>query len=126
MEEKILIADDEESIRFTFTSFLKDAKYQVATADSLSNCIKKMQVESFDILFLDIGLGSDNGITAIQELKVMQPNCSIVIITGDPEPKAMTMARGYGAVDFLVKPIRQASLHYIAQKTLANKVTVNQ
>ncbi|MCK4509900.1 MAG: response regulator [Desulfuromonadales bacterium] len=126
MKDNILIADDEESVRFTFTSFLQDGGYQVATADSLSSCIKNMQTESFDLLFLDIGLGCDNGIEAIQELKVMQPKCSIVIITGEPGYKAITKARGYGAVDYLVKPIRQASLLYIAQKTLVNKVATNQ
>ena len=126
MKEKILIADDEESIRFTFTSFLQDAGYPVATADSLSSCIRKMQAESFGLLFLDIGIGKDDGIEAIQELKVMQPNCSIVIITGSSDSKNIAKARGYGAVDFLVKPIRQASLLYIAQKTLVNKVAANQ
>ena len=126
MKENILIADDEESIRFTFASSLKDTGYKVATADSLSNCIKNMQAESFDLLFLDIGLGSDDGIESIQELKVMQPNCSIVIITGAPDSKTINKARRYGAVDYLVKPIRQASLLYIAQKTLVNKVSTNQ
>jgi len=126
MKENILVADDEECIRFTFTSFLQDVGYQVETADSLSNCIKNMQAEPFDLLFLDIGIGSDNSIESIQELKAMQPNCSIVIITGAPDSKTISKARRYGAVDYLVKPIRQASLLYIAQKTLANKVSIKQ
>jgi len=126
MKEKILIADDEESIRFTFTAFLEDAGYQVATADSISGCIKNMQAESFDLLFLDINMGSDNGIEAIQNLKILQPDCSIVIITGNPDSKTIFKARGYGAVDYLVKPIRQASLLYIVQKTLISNVAVNQ
>ena len=121
MHEKILIADDEESIRFTFSEFLNDASYQVETADSLSNCIRKMQHETFDLLFLDIAFGTENGIEAIHGLKVIQPNCSIVIITGNLCSKTVSQARQYGASDYLVKPVRQASLLYIVQKTLDQK-----
>lgn len=126
MKGKILIADDEESIRFTFADFLNAGGHQVETADSLSSCIKKMQTEPFDLLFLDIGLGVDNGIEAIQGLQVLQPNCSVVIITGSLNSKAIVKARHYGALDYLVKPIRQPSLLYIAQKVLSKKVVVNQ
>jgi len=125
MKGKILIADDEESIRFTFADFLNGGGYQVATADSLSGCIKKMQEEPFDLLFLDIRFGTENGIEAIQALKVLQPDCSIVVITGDPCSETTVKARRYGAVDYLAKPVREASLLYITQKTLAHKVAVN-
>ena len=125
MKGKILIADDEESIRFTFADFLNGGGYQVETADSLSSCIKKMQAEPFDLLFLDIGLGSDNGIEAIEGIKVLQPDCSVVIITGGMSPETITKARRYGAIDYLTKPIREASLLYVAQKVLAPKLAVN-
>ena len=126
MKEKILIVDDEENIRFTFTSFLHEAGYQVETADSLSNGIKKMQAESFDLLFLDIGLGVDNGIEAIEGIKVLQPDCSVVIMTGSLNTKAIVQARQYGALDYVVKPVRQQSLLYLVQKTLGHKEAVNQ
>ncbi len=126
MKQKILVADDEESIRFTFATFLKEAGYHVATADSLDNCRMKMLENPFDLLFLDIGFGDDDGIEAIQGIKVLQPNCSVVIITGAPNAKSIIKAKQYGASDYLAKPVRHASLLYIAQKVLANKVTENQ
>lgn len=122
MEAKILIADDEENIRCTFSSFLKAAGYQVETAQTLSNCITKMQHERYDLLFLDISFGNDDGIEAISGLKVLQPDCAIVIITGNLCNSTNSRARKYGAVDCLVKPIRQISLLYIVQKLLAQKV----
>ena len=120
MEEKILIVDDEECIRHTFSEFLLGGKYRVETAASLSGCIKKMQAGSFDLLFLDIGLGTENGIEAIKGLKLLQPNCKIVMITGALNSASNCYSRKYGAEDYLVKPIRQHSLLYIAQKVLAN------
>jgi DNA-binding NtrC family response regulator len=120
MKQKILIADDEECIRFTFSEFLQGGGYRVETADSLPNCIKKMQREAFDLLFLDIGLGTENGIEAIQALKVLQPDCRIVTITGSPRLKSLVDAKKYGAIDYLVKPVHQASLLYNTKKVLAS------
>lgn len=120
MNEKILIADDEENIRFTFTEFLTGAGYRVEATNSLSDCIKKMQAEPFDLLFLDIGLGTDNGIEAIHALKVLQPDCKVVIITGNLRVKSLVEAKKYGAVDYLVKPVHQASLLYNAKKVLTH------
>ena len=116
--KKILIADDEESIRFTFECFLSEAGYQVETAHSLSNCISKMQVEPFDLLFLDVTLGIDNGIEAIERLKILQPDCQIVVITGNPHLDALVKAKSRGALDYLAKPIRKASLMYHVQNVL--------
>ena len=121
MKQKILVADDEECIRFTFSEFLQGGGYHVETADSLSNCIKKMQQESFDLLFLDIGLGTDNGIEAIQRFKVLQPDCKIVIITGSPQHKSRIEAKKYGAIDYLAKPVFQASLLYNTQRLLTKR-----
>ncbi len=125
MKEKILIADDEESIRLTYSEFLSEEGYQVETADSLSHCIKRMQAEPFDLLFLDIGLGVDNGIEAIKALKGLQPDCSVVIITGNPRLQSLVEAKHQGAIDYLAKPVRKASLIYNTKKNLSNKAVVS-
>ena len=121
MNEKILIADDEEAIRLTFAEFLHDAGYRVATVNTLSKCIEKMQDETFDLLFLDIMFGNENGLDAIRSIKEMQPNCKIVVITGNPQPRSLVTAKMEGAIDFLTKPVRQASLLYNVKKVLSIK-----
>lgn len=120
MKERILIADDEECIRFTFAEFLISDGYRVETVGSLSNCIKKMQAESFDLLCLDIGFGTENGIEAIHALKVLQPDCKIMIITGNPNHKSLVEAKKHGAIDYLAKPVYQASLLYNVRKALTH------
>lgn len=125
MNEIILIADDEENIRYTFSHFLTEGGYQVETASTLSQCIKKMQQGPIDLLFLDLAFGDDYGLEAIQSLKCIQPECAIIIITGSLCAESIAKARKSGALDYLVKPIHQASLLYIVQKTLAQKKTDN-
>ncbi len=118
MQRKILIADDEESIRLTFSEFLDDAGYNVDTAKTLDACIQKMQSDSFDLLFLDVMFGSDNGIEAIEALKNLQPDCKIVVITGNPRLQSLVEAKKVGAIDYLTKPVREASLLYNVKKAL--------
>ena len=118
MRKRILVADDEESIRYTFKEFLYNAGYDVAVADTMSSCIKKMQEGPFDILFLDISFGTENGLESIHALKVLQPECKIIIITGNPRLESLVEAKRQGAVDYLAKPVREASLLFNVKKTL--------
>ena len=119
--KKILIADDEESIRYTFESFLVDAGYSVDTAESLSTCLEKLENNSYDLLFLDVNLGSVNGIDFIQNLKNLQPECAIVVITGSLNSTLIAKSRSFGAVDYLVKPIYQQSLIYTVDRVINKK-----
>jgi len=119
MGEKILVADDEACVCDTFATFLDEAGYQVVTVDSLPACLEKLEQESFDLLFLDINLGSRNGLDALHTIREKQPGCQIVMITGSPQPKSIIEAKKNGARDYLAKPIRQASLLYVAKNVLS-------
>jgi len=121
MKEKILIADDEESIRFTLASFLEDAGYRVTTAASLDPCMKQLEPGDVDLMFLDISFGRDNGLDALPVIRARYPQTRIIIITGAPQPRTLIEARQSGAEDYLAKPIRQASLLYVVKKTLARE-----
>jgi len=118
MSKKILIADDEESIRFTFKEFLTDAGYEVSTVDTLRSCMQQLERQKYDLLYLDINLGKDNGLNAIKEIKSKQPACKVVMITGAFNSRAIVTARLNGASDYLAKPIRHESLLFITQKEL--------
>ncbi len=82
-----------------------------------------MQSELFDLLFLDVLFGVENGIEAIERLKILQPDCEIVVMTGTPEVDALLESKRKGAFDYLAKPIRKASLLYHVQKILPDKST---
>ncbi|PLY00907.1 MAG: hypothetical protein C0624_11265 [Desulfuromonas sp.] len=122
MPNNILIADDEESIRFTFKEFLTDAGYNVSTVDTLKACLEQLRQEKYDLLYLDINLGHDNGLDAIKVIKALQPTCKVIMITGAFNSRAIVTARMQGASDYLAKPIRHESLLYITKKELLSKV----
>ena len=119
MRARILIADDEESIRYTLSFFLESAGYEVESAESLADCRQKMRERVYDLLLLDIRLGPDNSIEAIDEFQSLQPDCRVVIITGHPHTTSLIEAIKSGARDYLTKPIYKTSLLYNVRKTLS-------
>ncbi|MDF1579967.1 MAG: response regulator [Desulfuromonadales bacterium] len=126
MVQKILVVDDEENIRFTFDAFLSDAGYQVATAASLTECMKMLENERFDLLFLDILLGRDNGLEVLRRVKEIDPNCPVVMITGAPQVETAAEAVRCGAFDYIPKPVRQQELLRVAVTALEHKLVIDQ
>ena len=66
---RILILDDEESIRFTLSRFLRAAGHTVVTVSSCSGALAKISEESFDVVFADIILEDGTGIDILREIK---------------------------------------------------------
>jgi len=126
MREKILVVDDDDGIRFSFAELLKSQGYAVKTADSLESCKSVIEEGPFDLIILDVALGAENSIGAIEEIKDAQPQCGIVVITGNPRVKGLVDSRNRGAIDYLVKPVHKASLLYNVKKSLASQAKINQ
>lgn len=126
MNSRILVVDDEESIRFTFSSFLKDEGYDVIVASSLAECCKEIDAKEFDLIFIDILLGGDNGIDALRICKEKNPACPVVVITGSPTLDTATDAVRLGAYDYIPKPVRHETLLRITSKALQHKQLVDQ
>lgn len=126
MNSKILVVDDEESIRFTFDAFLKEEGHEVETADSIKACSQKIGDAEFDLIFLDIMLGADSGIDLLRICKERLPNCPVIMITGSPELETATEAVRLGAFDYIAKPVRHETLLRITTSALAHKKLIDQ
>lgn len=116
MGRKILIADDEESIRTTFAEFIREAGYNVDESESLSSCLERVREKNYNLILLDVNFGKDDGIEALKKIKEASANSSVVMITGSIVPQSISRARKYGADDYIIKPIHKQSLLYIVKK----------
>ncbi len=114
----ILVVDDEESIRFTFASFLTDAGHSVDTAESFDQALERMSGQEYDLIFMDILLGGQSGIDLLQEAKKVNAGCPVVMITGYPNVETATGAVRHGAFDYIAKPVRQETLLRSAEVAL--------
>jgi len=126
MSSKILVVDDEESIRFTFNMFLSDAGYQVDTAESLKVALEKIESQVYDAIFLDILLGRDSGMSVLRASREKQPNTSVIVVTGAPEIRTAAEAVRLGAFDYIAKPIHQDELLRQARLAVERKALLDQ
>ena len=113
---RILLVDDETAILRTFRYCLEDAGYQVAVANSAAQAEALLQRQVFDLCFLDLRLGDDNGIEVLQRMRIQAPWMRVVIITAHSAVDTAVDAMQAGAVDYLVKPCSPEQLRMAAAK----------
>jgi len=119
---RILVIDDEESIRYTFERFLRAAGHFVVTAGSCREALARINDTSFDVVFADIILEDGTGIEILREIKAKGLTCPVIMVTGDPGVETAADAIRLGAFDYIPKPINQESLLHGARSALKYKV----
>jgi two-component system, NtrC family, response regulator HydG len=121
-KHRILVIDDEESIRYTFESFLLDEGYSVDTARDYNEAVGCLNDADFDLVFADVVLpGGKTGIDVFRELRSRNLDCPVVMITGDPNVESASDAVRLGAFDYIPKPLRQETLLRVAAMALKHK-----
>jgi len=117
-QKNILIIDDEESIRFTFSYLLADQGYRVDVAATPQEALSCLERSDYDLIFLDILLGSHSGISTLKKIKKSYPATPVIMVTGAPDNDSVSEAIGIGAVAYLPKPVRLDTLITVTRKTL--------
>ncbi|MFH4032306.1 sigma-54 dependent transcriptional regulator, partial [Acinetobacter baumannii] len=115
---RILLVDDESAILRTFRYCLEDEGYSVATASSAPQAEALLQRQVFDLCFLDLRLGEDNGLDDLAQMRVQAPWMRVVIVTAHSAVDTAVDAMQAGAVDYLVKPCSPDQLRLAAAKQL--------
>ncbi len=121
MKAKILVIDDEESIRYTFKTFLSDEGYSVSTAKNYDEAVALIKQTDFDVIFVDIILGDKSGIDVLSEVRKRNIHCPVNVITGQPKIDTVADAVRLGAFEYIVKPVFQETLLYAAHRALQYK-----
>ncbi len=121
MKAKILIVDDEESIRYTFNSFLSDEGHEVTTASTYDEAIDRLLAGDYDLVFMDIILGGKTGIDLLLNTRKNDIHCPVVMITGFPNAETASDAIRLGAFDYIFKPVRQETLLHTTNMALQYK-----
>lgn len=115
---RILLVDDEAAILRTFRYCLEDEGYQVSTASSAPQALAALQQQVFDLCFLDLRLGDDNGLDVLAQMRVQAPWMRVVIVTAHSAVDTAVDAMQAGAADYLVKPCGPDQLRLSAAKQL--------
>ena len=118
MNERILVVDDERSIRFTTKAILSKEGYEVSTANGYCEALDSMKKENFNLIFTDVMLGGRTGYDVLQESKKRNPGCHVVLFTGSPNTVAESEAFRLGADDFVSKPLTKDKLLHMVNTIL--------
>jgi len=105
--KKILLVDDDEMLRLTFSAALREKDYHVIEADSGSAGLKLARQFLPDLILTDIHMPGGDGSTLLQEVR-RDPELrsrQVVLMTGKPELAAPRKGMEEGADDFLIKPV---------------------
>ncbi len=101
---KVLIVDDEKAIRFVLSEFLKDNDFLTIEASNGKEAIEVIKKQMPDAVLLDMKMGDMDGITTMKELKKINPDIPIIMITAFGDIPTAVDAIKLGAYDFLAKP----------------------
>ena len=115
---RILVVDDEESIRDLCARVLTRAGYVVATAPSGEDAIVRLEEEAFDLMISDIRMPGISGLEVLEHAKTTFPAIRVVLITGFGTPQTLTRARQSGADRILTKPFNPMELLAAVRESL--------
>ncbi len=101
---RILIVDDENSIRRTLREILEFEKYEVDEAKDGMECLVKLKKEKYDVILLDIKMPKMDGMEVLERLSVLAPDTPVVMISGHANIDTAVDAVKKGAFDFISKP----------------------
>ena len=105
MPSKILVVDDEQAVCKELRKFLKGKGYSVLEAYSGDEAIEVYKRESPDVVLLDIRMPGKDGIETLHELKALDPDVSVIMVTAVYEEELAKQAMVEGAFDYITKPI---------------------
>jgi len=112
----ILVIDDEEVMLDSCKAILDNHQFQLKTARDGNSGLELLQKLNPDIVLLDLKMPGKNGIEVLCEIKKINPECLVVIITGHGTVESAVEAMKYGAYDFLSKPFTPDDLRFIVKR----------
>ena len=101
---KVLIVDDEPSIRRTLREILEFEKYDVDEAGDGLECLVKLKRAQYDVVVMDIKMPKMDGMDALERIQLLAPDTPVVMISGHANIDTAVDAVKKGAFDFISKP----------------------
>ena len=103
---RILVVDDEASIRELLTRTLALTEYHVEAVGDGRTALERLRLAAYDLLIADLRMPAMDGLTLIKEARRLHPSLKVVIITGYSTEASAIEAVNLGVVGYLVKPFR--------------------
>ena len=116
MKHSILIADNDDSIRFVLEKALQKEGYHIFTARNGKEAIELLRSEQIDVIFLDIFMPDANGLGLIETLQEINNTASVIIITAHGTTQTAIEAAKHRAYDYVTKPFDTKEIGFLVSR----------
>ena len=121
--QRILIVDDEETIRELLLKTLALAEYEVDVAPDGRTAVDRMRLIQYDLLITDLRMPGVDGLTVIREARRLKADIPVIIVTGYSSEASAIEAINLGVQGYLTKPFRVPRVLAAAAKALGETVS---
>jgi two-component system response regulator HydG len=118
---RILVIDDEQSIRDSMSQVLRKEGYRVETAASGPEGLNLFAAESFQTVFIDLKLPGSSGLDVLSRIKEADQQTPVIIITGYASIESAVEAMKRGAFDYMTKPFTPEEVRVVTRKALESR-----
>jgi two-component system response regulator PilR (NtrC family) len=121
LNDKILVADDEQSMREFLDIMLKKEGYKVSLASNGEEVLKLTEKDIFDMVLMDIRMPRLDGISTLKKIKTISPETIVIMITAYASADTAIKAMKEGAYDYITKPFKVEEIKLIIKNALEKK-----
>ncbi len=118
---KLLIVDDELSVRDSLGKWFREEGYEIGTAESASDALTRMAQNKWDLALIDIKMRGTDGIELQRRLHELDPDLIVIIMTGYASVETAVTALKNGAYDYVSKPLDPDEIAHLVKKALAHR-----
>ncbi|MFB3055672.1 MAG: response regulator, partial [Ignavibacteriaceae bacterium] len=118
---KLLWVDDEIELLKSHIIFLSEKGFEVDTATNGEDAISLVKEKNYDLIFLDEMMAGMGGLETLSQIKIINPNIPVVMITKSEEESLMDEAIGGKITDYLTKPVNPSQVLLVCKKILEGK-----
>lgn len=119
--KKILWVDDEIEMLKSHIMFIQEKGYEIDTVTNGEDAIELVKTNDYSLIFLDEMMAGLTGLQTLSEIKEINPNIPVVMITKSEEENLMEEAIGSKIADYLIKPVNPSQVLLVIKKILEKK-----
>ena len=120
---KLLIVDDELSVRDSLAKWFHEEGYEVGTAENANDALTRLAERQWDAALVDIKMHGTDGIELQRRMHEIDPALIVIMMTGYASVETAVTALKNGAYDYVTKPLDPDEIAHLVKKALAHKRT---
>ena len=118
---RILVVDDEKSMREILEIFLKNEGYHVSVAMNGESAVEALKSDIFDLIISDMKMPKMGGLELLKNVKESSPDTIFVVMTAFGTTESAVEAMKLGAYDYIQKPFQMDEIRLIVKNALEKK-----